>query len=182
MDLSAVIGENLRRIRLERNLSLGQLAALSHVSKVMLSQIEKGAGNPTVNTVWKIADALQLPYTALLERNVDGGAEVRGGDLPAQALDDGRGELRCYYHHAQDRNFELFQMSLQPGGVHVSQGHRERTEEYALVLSGTGRITLDDGDHILHAGDAISFRSDRLHRYCNDGGGELRLMILNDYR
>lgn len=55
MSINTVIAKNLNRLRNERNLSLGQLAELSGVSKVMLSQIEKGDSNPTVNTIWKIA-------------------------------------------------------------------------------------------------------------------------------
>jgi len=182
MEISEIIGENLRRLRLERNLSLGQLSAQSGVSKVMLSQIEKGASNPSVNTVWKIADALRLPYTALLEREVGGGTVVSAGDVPAQTLDGGSGTLRCYYHHTQERSFELFQMTMEPGGSHVSQGHGERTDEYALVVAGTAGITLDDGDHILRAGDAVSFHSNRTHAYRNEGGDTLRLIILNAYR
>jgi transcriptional regulator with XRE-family HTH domain len=50
-----MIAENLKRLRLERNLSLGQLAELFDVSKVMISQIKKGDINPTINTIWKIA-------------------------------------------------------------------------------------------------------------------------------
>ncbi|NJB07060.1 helix-turn-helix transcriptional regulator [Clostridioides difficile] len=58
MSINTVIAKNLNRLRNERNLSLGQLAELSGVSKVMLSQIEKGDSNPTVNTIWKIASGL----------------------------------------------------------------------------------------------------------------------------
>lgn len=182
MELSEIIGENLRRIRLERNLSLGQLAAMSGVSKVMLSQIEKGVSNPSVNTVWKIADAVQLPYTALLEREIAGGIVLSAEDIPAQLLNGGQGDLRCYYHHTRDRNFEIFRMTLLPGGSHTSEGHGERTDEYALVEAGTLKVTLDDGDHLLHAGDSISFRSNRTHKYYNDGVEPLRLIILNHYR
>lgn len=182
MDISLIIGENLRRLRLERNLSLGQLSALSGVSKVMLSQIEKGTSNPSVNTVWKIADALQLPYTALLERSVEGGTVVSAADIPVQALDAGQGTLRCYYHHTQERSFELFQMTVAAGGSYVSEGHGERTDEYTLVTEGELRITLDDGGHTLRAGDAISFHSNRQHCYQNTGGGELKLLIINYYR
>ena len=67
MSINTVIAKNLNRLRNERNLSLGQLAELSGVSKVMLSQIEKGDSNPTVNTIWKIASGLNVPYTAILE-------------------------------------------------------------------------------------------------------------------
>ena len=67
MDLGKIIGENLRRLRTERNLSLGQLAKTSEISKGILSEIEKGNSNPTINTILKIADGLSTPYTALLE-------------------------------------------------------------------------------------------------------------------
>ena len=68
MNINQVIADNLKRLRTERNLSLGQLASLSGVSKVMLSQIEKGDTNPTINTIWKIAKGLKVSYTALLEQ------------------------------------------------------------------------------------------------------------------
>lgn len=182
MEISVIIGENLKRIRLERNLSLGQLAEMSGVSKVMLSRIEKGEGNPSVNTVWKIADALQTPYTALLEREIDGGAVISAKDIPAQALDDAGGALRCYYHNTRNRNFELFQMTIHPEGAHASGGHGERTDEYALVTRGTLTITLDDGDHVLREGDSISFHSNKTHLYRNSGQEELNLVIINYYR
>jgi len=182
MEISAIIGENLRRIRSERNLSLGQLAAMSGVSKMMLSQIEKGTSNPSINTVWKIADALQLPYTSLLERKVDGGTVISEKDIPAQALEGDRGFLRCYYHHSKDRNFELFRMTVNPGGVCESKGHGERTDEYVLVVAGILHIALEDGDHVLHTGDAISFHSNKTHSYRNDGKKELNLVIINYYR
>ena len=182
MGISEIVGENLKRLRLEQNLSLGQLAAMSGVSKMMLSQIEKGAGNPSVNTVWKIADALGQPYTALLERELSGGTVLSAADIPAQTLDADSGYLRCYYRRAQERSFELFQMEIHPGGWHSSEGHGARTDEYVLVVAGTLEIELDDGDHVLRAGDTVSFHSDKSHSYRNIGGDELDLIIVNYYR
>jgi len=182
MEISLIIGENLKRIRSEHDLSLGQLATMSGVSKMMLSQIEKGTSNPSINTVWKIADALQVPYTSLLEREEDGGTVISSKDIPAQALDGNNGSLRCYYHHTQDRRFELFHMTIDAGGISVSQGHGERTDEYLMVTAGTLRITLDDGDHVLQIGDAISFHSNKTHTYRNEGSEELELVIINYYR
>ncbi len=182
MDISVIIGENLKRNRLERNLSLGQLSVLCGVSKVMLSQIEKGTSNPSVNTVWKIADALHIPYTALLEENIEKGITVTEAEIPVQRLDGGDGELRCYYHNNENRNFELFRMKIPAGHTYVSEGHGERTDEYTLVTGGTLKITLEDGEHILHAGDAVSFHSDKEHSYLNAGRSELNMVIINYYR
>ena len=65
MEIGKIIAYNLKRLREERNWSLSQLAEMAGVSKVMLSQLEKGASKPTINTVWKITGALHEPYTSL---------------------------------------------------------------------------------------------------------------------
>ena len=63
MNLNEIIAVNLKRLRAERGFSLGKLSELSGVSKVMLSQIEKGESNPTINTLWK---ALLRSMTAIV--------------------------------------------------------------------------------------------------------------------
>ncbi len=71
-DLTPVVGKNLRRFRSERGLSLEGLSKLSGVSRAMLGQIELGHSTPTINVVWKIARALDLPFSAIIseERNL----------------------------------------------------------------------------------------------------------------
>ena len=67
MEISAIIGNNLQQLRKEQGLSLDQLALKTGVSKAVLSQLENGKVNPTINTIWKIATALHVTYSALLE-------------------------------------------------------------------------------------------------------------------
>ena len=67
MEIGEIIAYNLKKLREEQNLSQGQLAERAGVSKVIISQIEKGDSNPTINTIWKLTSALGLPYTSLLE-------------------------------------------------------------------------------------------------------------------
>ena len=67
MEIGKIIAYNLKKLREEQNLSQGQLAERAGVSKVIISQIEKGDSNPTINTIWKLTSALGLPYTSLLE-------------------------------------------------------------------------------------------------------------------
>ena len=70
MNLNNIIGENLKRLRTERNLSLSKLSEICGVSKVMLGQIERGESNPTINTIWKIANGFKLPYTVLIDEPI----------------------------------------------------------------------------------------------------------------
>ncbi|MFE6489701.1 helix-turn-helix domain-containing protein, partial [Streptomyces sp. NPDC057757] len=61
-----LIARNVRRFRLERAISLGELARRSGLSKQTLSKIEQGVGNPTVETLSLLGAALDLPARRLL--------------------------------------------------------------------------------------------------------------------
>ena len=61
MDLGKIIAFNLKELRTERNLTLGQLSKITGLSKAMLADMEKGGSNPTINTIWKIAKGLNVP-------------------------------------------------------------------------------------------------------------------------
>ncbi len=60
--------ENIKRLRKIRNYSFDQLSSMTGVSKGMLAQIEKGSSSPTITTLWKIANGLQVSFTSLAER------------------------------------------------------------------------------------------------------------------
>ena len=48
----------------ENKLSMDELSRLSGVSKSMLAQIERGDGNPTISTLWKISNGMKVPFDA----------------------------------------------------------------------------------------------------------------------
>lgn len=61
-----MIGEQLKKIRKQKNLTLEQVSALTSVSKPMLGQIERGRSVPTITTLWKIATGLKVPLSTFL--------------------------------------------------------------------------------------------------------------------
>lgn len=65
-DHARMVGLNVRRFRLERGLSMGELARRAGLSKQTLSTVEQGQGNPTVETLGLVADALEIPLRRLL--------------------------------------------------------------------------------------------------------------------
>ena len=67
-NIGHIVAENLKRLREERKLSLDAVAKCSGVSKSMLGQIERGVTNPTISTLWKIANGLKISFTSLMMR------------------------------------------------------------------------------------------------------------------
>ncbi len=84
MDLGKLIGANLKQLRTERHLTLGQLSSLAGISKAMLSDMEKGTSNPHHQHHLKVANGLKVPFTRLMHGGSDPGATLvrRGKSRP----------------------------------------------------------------------------------------------------
>lgn len=182
MDINTVIGENLQNIRNSRNLSLGQLAERTGLSKAVLSQMEKGNSNPTINTIWKIAAALQVPYSALLEPQRMTAIKISGKDLTPQSDDQGKYRISCYYPSTTERNFEWFLLEFDPDTVHTTEKHVERSEEYVMVNKGKLKIIVHDQEFILEEGDSLHFDATLEHSYENVFAGITQAYCINYYR
>lgn len=168
MNLNEILAKNLKRLRTERNLSLGGLAELSGVSKVMLSQIEKGESSPTINTLWKIATGLQVSYTRLIDEQMEIPLIIRKAE--STILDEGNGY--CTYHYSTAnpaRDFEFFNSVLAPGGSFTSDGHGVNTHEYLLVTKGEMTLLYCNQEYLLQEGDFIHFDCTLPHTYLNRG-------------
>jgi len=75
-DLAAAVGENLRKLRVRRGLSLERFSRASGVSRAMLSQIELGKSTPSISVLWKISNALAVPFSALMGSRTPQGLSV----------------------------------------------------------------------------------------------------------
>jgi transcriptional regulator with XRE-family HTH domain len=67
MDVKVLVGRNVRRFRLEKGLTQEKLTEDSGVSQQYISELERGARNPTIDTLAKIALALGVTTTDLFE-------------------------------------------------------------------------------------------------------------------
>ena len=66
MDMRLLVGSNVRKLRLERNLTQERFAELSGLSQQYLSGLERGRRNPTIVTLYELATALGVKPIALL--------------------------------------------------------------------------------------------------------------------
>lgn len=65
--ISPKLGQNLKRIRLSKNLSQGEIARKLEVHRAYISGIETGKRNPTVATIEKLAEVLNISASELLK-------------------------------------------------------------------------------------------------------------------
>lgn len=67
MDIRQRLGRNIRRLRVELGYSQEVLADEADIHRTYISDLERGARNPTISVVAKIAEALQVSAGTLLE-------------------------------------------------------------------------------------------------------------------
>jgi XRE family transcriptional regulator, regulator of sulfur utilization len=167
--LGRIIGENLKRLRADRGLSLSALAETSGVSKSRLGQIERGEANPSVTTVWQIANALRAEFSALVTSPQAGSAVVRGGDIEPVVADNGRYRAFALFPFDPAYGYEVFLSELDPACHLHAEPHGEGTWETVIVVSGRLSLEVCGETHDLGAEDAIRFRADSPHEYRNAG-------------
>jgi len=67
MDMRKLVGRNLARLRREQGLTQEELEARSGFSQQYLSGIERGKRNPTVITIYELAQALGVSHMELMQ-------------------------------------------------------------------------------------------------------------------
>jgi transcriptional regulator with XRE-family HTH domain len=188
---AAWFGRRLRQLRLERSMIASNLAASAGISSSFLSQIERGRASPSFRVLEAIARALDLPTSALLDREEPGGdadARRRPGTHAQRALVPTvvrRGE-RKRLRAARGPEYELLSPDLtgeiefvwyrletgQESPVAVSH----EGEEQLLVLAGEVTLEIGGAEHHLGAGDSIRFDSSAPHRAVNRGDGPAEIV------
>lgn len=181
MDLGKIIAYNLKELRTSKNLTLGQLSKISGISKAILSDIEKGSGNPTINTIWKIANGLKVPYTRLMEGVEKENELVSKEDAVMQTGESDHYRVYCYFPSTPTRNFELFYVELDAHSSNATIGHSDGAREYIYIMNGELELKTDVDSHILRDGDAFTFDSTIGHTYINNQDVLLRFMVINYY-
>lgn len=160
----ATIAASLRRERDRAGISLTALARRANIAKSTLSQLESGTGNPSVETLWALAVALDIPFSRLVEPAAPAVRIVRAGTgtrihsdhaaFAATLLSAGPAHVRR----------DLYLLELEPGAVRDAEAHIAGVE-HLVVTSGRLRTGPAAEPAELGPGDYIAFPADEPHRY-----------------
>jgi transcriptional regulator with XRE-family HTH domain len=161
-----LVARNVRRIRLERGLSLGQLSQRSGLSKQTLSKVEQGVGNPTVETLSLLSAALEVTPRRLLTEwgtpvfvyRHDQGEWTERAGWTERILDE-------VYGSGYVRTLVLRLESGQKTVVGDAEPHPSGTLHHLFVISGRLRTGPLAEPVDLIEGDFVRFPGDVPHQY-----------------
>jgi transcriptional regulator with XRE-family HTH domain len=181
-NLALIVGRNIKRLRTRRNLSLEALSKLSGVSRAMLGQVELARSVPTINVVWKIANAFNVPFSTLITSHE--AEQLRF--LPAsqtKILTSVSGEFssRALFPFDGERRTEFYEIRLRPGSTEEADAHAVGTVENLVVVKGALELTVGSETQLVSPGDSIIFLADKPHSYRNTSTTELLAYLVMTY-
>lgn len=169
--LSGQLGKTVQRLRKAYNLSLSELAEQSGVAKSIISQIERNETNPTLATIWRLSQALDVS----IERVLSAGDEepfiekTTRGDTPVLFSDDGKVRLAIFGWIKTVDWLQWYDVHAEPGGVLESDAHQRGSIECLSVMSGEFEVEVAGVVQRARAGETLRYRCDRAHVVRNVG-------------
>lgn len=178
MEINKNISENLKRLRGYNQLTLIDLAEQSGVSKTMLGEIERGNANPSISTLCKIAEALKVPLTGLIEECASRYSLSRVKERELISEDKG---YRVEAVFSFSRSIEVFNLKIKPGGSIENDGHRTGVDEYVFVLCGSVEVRFGADVVKMSSGDGLKFSADIAHGLYNRGRSVVEILNIHEY-
>ncbi|MEU1980875.1 XRE family transcriptional regulator [Nocardia sp. NPDC019395] len=166
------VGERIRAIRIDRDMTVQHLADLSGVSRRLLTQIEHGQANPSLVAVTRIARSLGTEFTELIGEA--GPTEHAVERIPAERYSlvwttPAGSSAHLLVSTPGVRTADLWTWTLAPGDVYNGLPDPPGSFELFHITSGRLSVAADGVEVTMTAGESARLRSDRPYSYRNSG-------------
>lgn len=172
------LADHLRELRMQRRLTLEQLAASSGISRASLSRIEKAEVSPTAETLGRLAAAHGLAISRLLAPlEPDFPALVRRPDQSVWTDPAAGFTRRMLSPPSAQLKIEMIDCEIAPHRrIAYDRQSIPGHEHHLVLLAGALRLTVDDVAHDLRPGDCLRYRPIRASMF-ETGKQPARYMI-----
>lgn len=158
-----IIADSLVRERACAGLSLAEVARRAGIAKSTMSQLESANGNPSIEALWALCVALNIPFARLMEPEVKTTQVIRCGEGNKVVAEHADYQAILLASCPPGVRLDIYLLSVQPGSERLSQPHIPGAVEHVIVTQGRALLGLKDAPETLAAGDYICYPGDREH-------------------
>ncbi|RJP18024.1 MAG: helix-turn-helix domain-containing protein [Candidatus Abyssobacteria bacterium SURF_5] len=164
------IGERLKKVRLEKGYTLKDVAAKSGYSKALISRIENGNVSPSINSLLKIASALEVkPHDLFLPAKDAEPTVVHKAERKKVKMNGGKAEVEFLTVQSGDKKIEPLLITVERGASTGGELGGHNGEIWTMQLKGRMELVLGEKKHTLEEGDCAYFKSSVPHSFKNVG-------------
>lgn len=157
------IAFSLRRERERAGLSLSELAKRAGIAKSTLSQLEAATGNPSVETLWALSVALDVPFASLVEPARPRVQVIRAGEGPMIYSERAHYVATVLSACPPNARRDIYHLAAEPGSVRESEPHMPGVVEHVVLCSGRAKLGLSDDPVEVGPGDYVAYPGDLPH-------------------
>lgn len=162
------LGKKIAHYRKLKNFSIKNLAQEAQVTSSLLSQIERGLANPSINTLKNISSALGVPLFSFFIESIDSDELiVRSNERKKISISSSDDVIYELLSPNLKGAIEFALMTLNPQSQSSSNVHFHEGEEAAYVLKGCVQIQINSEFFDLSEGDSIKILPKTKHLWKN---------------
>ena len=163
------IGNKIKEFRKLKKMTMKALAEAIEVSSSLLSQIEKGSANPSINTIKNISEELDIPlFLFFKEELTKDDFIVRKNRRRKIIFSKEEGTSYELLTSNLLGNIEFMILTLTPGMESSEKKREHKGEEVAYILDGEVSLDLEGENFTLYSGDSAKIDSYMKHRWKNN--------------
>lgn len=164
------VGARVRRLRHRLGMTVDELARASHLSAGIISQVERGQGNPSLSTLMRLADGVGVHVADLLKQDTSrrSGVVRRDQRLALPLAEDPPGLVREMLTPSLDSPMQVIRTVMPPRTSHEQRPFRHLGTEAVHVLSGRLVVGVGQERHELGPGDTITYDCTLGHWWQNE--------------
>lgn len=172
------IGEKIAQYRKNRGMSIRELAKTAEVTPSLLSQIERGLANPSVNSLKSIASALNAPlFTFFTSEVIKEDLIIRANNRKKVILPGADNVIYEMLAPGINDNLEFAIMDLSSNSSSCTDYIYHNGYEIAYILEGKANLYLDNEKFELSKGDSVKIPEGMKHRWENNYEVEAKVIF-----
>jgi transcriptional regulator with XRE-family HTH domain len=160
-----VIAASLQRERRRTGLSLAEVARRAGIAKSTLSQLESGTGNPSVETLWALSVALNVPFSQLVEPARPKVQVIRAGEGPTVFSEHADYKATLLASSPPHARRDIYLIAAQPGEARESEPHMPGVVEHVVISAGRALVGVIEEPVDLRPGDYVAYPGDVAHLF-----------------
>ena len=175
--LSHVVGSRLKRLRLERRLTLQQVAAAVELSHSFLSMVERGQADVSMARLHRLAAFYGTPLSELLVEELESAQVLVIGPHDGQRVERVPGMTLRLLPVARQLGLQLVHVVFEPGGE-PSTPLSHDGEDFVWVLAGEVVLAYGADNYLLRKGQAAFYSARVHHSFANAGSRRAEMLSI----
>lgn len=165
-DTLSQISEKIRELRTDRGITLKEMSAVTGLSISFLSQVERGTSSLAIQSLEKIAEALDVPISEFFSEPERQKYMVRKEERKEFQIESSMSTFASMSGRFFGRKMDPLIVELPPS-FNDGKLHNHLGEEFYYVMEGEVIFTIEEDEYHLKDGDTIHFPSEIDHRWRN---------------